>query len=83
VTIRRLKSKRGSSNRVSRHSCLKVELTKKHPNCLECVVVHEMTHYSKPNHRERCTKLMDKHLLKWRSCPGQLNEAPLAEEVWA
>jgi len=26
---------------------------------------------------------MDKHLLKWRSCPGQLNEAPLAEEVWA
>lgn len=82
-TIRRMKTKWGSCNRESRHIWFNVELTKKHPDCLEYIVVHEITHYFERNHGDRFTKLMDKHLPDWRSRRDQLNEAPLAEEVWA
>lgn len=81
-TIRRMKTKWGSCNRETRHLWFNVELAKKHPDCLEYIVVHEMTHYFERNHGERFTKLMDKHLPDWRSRRDQLNSSPLAEEVW-
>lgn len=81
-TIRRMKTKWGSCNRETRHLWFNVELAKKHPDCLEYIVVHEMTHYFERNHGERFTKLMDKYLPDWRSRRDRLNEAPLAEEVW-
>lgn len=81
-TIRRMKTKWGSCNRETGHLWFNVELAKKHPDCLEYIVVHEMTHYFERNHGERFTKLMDKHMPDWRSRRDQLNEAPLAEEAW-
>lgn len=81
-TIRRMKTKWGSCNRETRHLWFNVELAKKHPDCLEYIVVHEMTHYFERNHGERFTKLMDKYLPDWRSRRDQLNGAPLAEETW-
>lgn len=81
-TIRRMKTKWGSCNRETRHLWFNVELAKKHPDCLEYIVVHEMTHYFERNHGERFTKLMDKHLPDWRSRRDQLNGSPLAEETW-
>ncbi|MBN8868271.1 MAG: M48 family metallopeptidase [Solirubrobacterales bacterium] len=81
-TIRRMKTKWGSCNRETRHLWFNLELAKKHPNCLEYIVVHEMTHYFERSHTERFTKLMDKQLPDWRSRRDQLNEAPLTEEVW-
>lgn len=82
-TIRRMKTKWGSCNRESRHIWFNVELAKKHPDCLEYIVVHEMTHYFERNHGERFTRLMDTHLPDWRSRRDMLNESPLADEVWA
>lgn len=82
-TLRRMKTKWGSCNRETRHLWFNVELAKKHPDCLEYIVVHEMTHYFERNHGERFTKLMDKHLPDWRGRRDQLNEAPLAEEDWS
>ena len=81
-TIRRMKTKWGSCNRETRHLWFNVELAKKHPDCLEYIVVHEMTHYFERNHGERFTALMDKYLPDWRSRREQLNGAPLAEEIW-
>ena len=81
-TIRRMKTKWGSCNRETRHIWFNAELAKKHPDCLEYIVVHEMTHYFERNHGERFTKLMDKHLPDWRSRRDQLNGSPLAEETW-
>lgn len=80
-TIRRMKTKWGSCNRETRHLWFNVELAKKHPDCLEYIVVHEMAHYSERNHGERFTKKMDKYLPDWRSRRDQLNGAPLAEET--
>lgn len=81
-TIRRMKTKWGSCNRESRHIWFNVELAKKHPNCLEYIVVHEMTHYFERNHGEQFMNLMDQHLPDWRSRRDQLNESPLSDEQW-
>lgn len=82
-TIRRMKTKWGSCNRETRHLWFNVELAKKHPDCLEYIVVHEMAHYFERNHGERFTKLMDKYLPDWRSRRDSLNGSPLAQEEWS
>ncbi|MFR9752090.1 M48 family metallopeptidase [Nocardia sp. 004] len=82
-TTRRMKTKWGSCNRETRNIWFNVELAKKHPACLEYIVVHELTHYFERNHGARFTGLMDKYLPDWRSRRDLLNESPLAEEVWA
>ncbi len=81
-TLRRMKTKWGSCNRQSRHLWFNLELAKKHPDSLEYIVVHEMTHYFERNHGERFAKLMDGHLPDWRSRRDALNDAPLADERW-
>lgn len=82
-SIRRMKTKWGSCSRETKHIWFNVELAKKHPDCLEYIVVHEMAHYFERNHGERFTKLMDGRLPDWRTRRDQLNGAPLADEEWA
>ncbi|MBC9954735.1 M48 family metallopeptidase [Leucobacter sp. cx-42] len=81
-TIRRMKTKWGSCNRESRHLWFNLELAKKHPDCLEYIVVHEITHYFERHHGERFTELMDKQLPDWRVRREELNGSPLASEEW-
>ncbi len=81
-SIRRMKTKWGSCNRETGHIWFNLELAKKHPDCLEYIVVHEMTHLLERNHGERFTKLMDGFMPDWRARRDQLNDAPLAAEVW-
>lgn len=81
-TLRRMKTKWGSCNRESRHIWFNVELAKKHPDCLEYIVVHEMMHYFERSHGERFTRRMDRHLPDWRSRRDELNASPLAAETW-
>ncbi len=57
-------------------------LAKKHPDCLEYLAVHEMTHLLERGHGERFSKLMDKHLPDWKERRDRLNQAPLGHEVW-
>jgi predicted metal-dependent hydrolase len=81
-SVRRMKTKWGSCNRESRHIWFNTELAKKHPDCLEYILVHEMGHYVERNHGERFTKVMDRYLPDWRSRRDRLNGSPLAEETW-
>jgi predicted metal-dependent hydrolase len=81
-SIRRMKTKWGSCNRETGHIWFNVDLAKKHPDCLEYIVVHEMTHYLERNHGERFTRLMDGFMPDWRTRRDQLNEAPLSQEHW-
>jgi len=82
-TIRHMKTKWGTCNRETGQLRFNVELAKKHPDCLEYVVVHEMTHLLERNHTERFTTLMDGFLPDWRARRDLLNGAPLADEVWS
>lgn len=81
-TIRRMKTKWGSCNRETRHIWFNVELAKKPHECLEYIVVHEMTHYFERNHGDRFTSLMDQHLPGWRATRRLLDAGPLAVERW-
>jgi len=81
-SVRRMKTKWGSCNRETGHIWFNLELAKKHPHCLEYIVVHEMTHLLERGHGERFTKLMDGFMPDWRSRRDQLNNAPLADEQW-
>lgn len=81
-SVRRMKTKWGSCNRETGHIWFNVELAKKHPESLEYLVVHEMTHLLERNHGERFTRLMDRAMPDWRSRRDQLNDAPLAAETW-
>lgn len=80
--IRRMRTKWGTCNRETRRLTFNVELAKKHPDCLEYIVVHEMMHYFERNHGERFTKLMDDVMPDWRMRRDRLNDAPLADERW-
>ena len=81
-SIRRMKTKWGSCNRKTGHIWFNLELAKKHPDSLEYIVVHEMTHLLERNHGERFTTLMDQFMPDWRMRRDSLNKAPLAHEDW-
>jgi len=46
------------------------------------VVVHELVHLIEPTHSERFIALMNQHNPAWRSARTELNELPLAAEIW-
>lgn len=81
-TIRRMKTKWGSCNRETGSIWFNIELAKKHPDSLEYIAVHEMTHLIERGHGERFTTLMDGFMPDWRARRGQLNDSPLAHEEW-
>lgn len=82
-TVRRMKTKWGSCNPESANLWFNIELAKKHPSCLEYIVVHEMTHFHERTHNDRFVELMDRYLPTWRATRDELNGAPLAEEAWS
>ncbi|GAA1119785.1 M48 family metallopeptidase [Nesterenkonia jeotgali] len=81
-SIRRMKTKWGSCNRETHHLWFNAELAKKHPDCLEYIVVHEMLHYFERSHGERFTSLLVSVMPDWSQRREELNRAPLAEELW-
>ena len=81
-SIRRMKTKWGSCNRETGHIWFNLELAKKHPESLEYLAVHEMTHLLERGHGDRFTKLMDTFMPEWRARRDRLNEAPLGHEQW-
>jgi predicted metal-dependent hydrolase len=81
--IKRMKTKWGSCNPDAGRLWFNVELAKKHPLCLEYIVVHEMAHLIERSHGDRFTALMDNLLPDWRTRRDELNGAPLAHEKWS
>jgi predicted metal-dependent hydrolase len=81
-SIRRMKTKWGSCNRQTGHIRFNVELAKRHPESLEYLAVHEMTHLVERGHGERFTRLMDRTMPDWRARRDRLNQAPLGHERW-
>jgi predicted metal-dependent hydrolase len=80
--IKRMKTRWGTCNVDAHRIWLNLELIKKSPQCIEYIVVHELTHFLERHHNDRFIKLMDEFLPKWRSYREELNAAPLAHEDW-
>lgn len=71
-----MKTKWGSCNRESARLWFNLELAKKHPRCLEYLIVHEMVHLIERGHGGRFIALMDELLPDWRRRRDELNAAP-------
>jgi predicted metal-dependent hydrolase len=80
--VKRMKTKWGSCSIEARRIWLNLELAKKPVQCLEYVVVHEMTHLLERHHNNRFTELMDAFMPQWRLQRDELNRTPLSHEAW-
>lgn len=81
--VQRMKTKWGSCNHRARTLRLNTELAKKPRECLEYIVVHEMTHILAPTHNARFVVMMDQFMPQWRFYREQLNRLPVHHEDWA
>ncbi len=82
VFVQKMKTKWGSCNPETGTIRLNSELAKKLPECLEYVLVHELTHLLEPTHNDRFKQLLSKFMPHWREWRAELNRAPLAHEDW-
>ncbi len=80
--LQRMKTKWGSCNHRAAHIRLNTELVKKPKDLLEYVVVHEMAHLLEPTHNQRFIEILNKHYPTWNEARMELNELPLASEIW-
>jgi len=54
-----------------------VQLAKKTPDCLEYIILHELTHIVEKRHNDRFKSLLDKYMPTWRKIKNKLNEQTL------
>jgi len=80
--VQKMKTKWGSCSPASKSIRLNTDLAKKPPECLEYIVVHEMTHLLEPSHNARFISLMDQFMPKWRFYKDELNKLPVRHENW-
>lgn len=80
--IKKMKTKWGSCNPVSKRLWFNLELAKKPVQCVEYIVAHELAHLLERNHTDRFTRLLDQHLPSWRQHREALNMQHLAHEEW-
>ena len=80
--VQQMKTKWGGCNPIARNLRLNTELAKKPKECLEYIVVHEMSHLLEPTHGARFLALMDRFLPAWRNTRALLNSLPARHERW-
>ncbi len=64
--IKRMKTKWGTCNTRTRHIWISLELIKKSADCLDYIMVHELTHLLERGHGARFKGLMDQFMPDWR-----------------
>ena len=80
--VRKMKTKWGSCTPASKNILINLELAKKPAECLEYIVVHELTHLLEPTHDSRFIALMTQFMPKWRLYRDELNRLPVRHEDW-
>lgn len=71
--VKNMKTRWGTCNVRDRRIWLNLQLAKKHPKCLEYVVVHELVHLLEKSHNNIFIGYMDKFLPNWRKTKKELN----------
>jgi predicted metal-dependent hydrolase len=80
--IKKMKTRWGTCNPDARRIWLNLELAKKPSQCLEYILVHELTHLAERHHNDRFISLMNRHLPNWRQHRQVLNSEPLPHDTW-
>ena len=66
VRVRDMRTRWGTCSVSRRRIWLSLRLAEKPPECLRCVMIHELTHLLVPNHSPRFWALMDQFCPDWR-----------------
>lgn len=74
ITIRQMKTRWGSCNVNTHHININLALAKKPKDCLEYVVVHEMTHILEPSHNAVFWGYMTCFYPDWKRVRAYLND---------
>ncbi|QXG41881.1 M48 family metallopeptidase [Pseudomonas viridiflava] len=82
ILVQRMKTRWGGCNPSTGNIRLNTELAKKPPECLEYILIHELTHLIEPTHSNRFLALMDKFMPHWRQIKDELNRLPVRHEEW-
>jgi predicted metal-dependent hydrolase len=82
IFVQRMKTRWGSCNPATGAIRLNTDLAKKPPECLEYIVVHEMTHLLEPSHNARFVSLMALFMPQWQHLRDELNALPVRHEDW-
>lgn len=80
--VQRMKTKWGGCNPTTGLIRLNTDLAKKPPECLEYILVHELTHLLEPTHNARFQSLLDSFMPHWRQVRAELNRLPVRHEDW-
>jgi predicted metal-dependent hydrolase len=72
--VKRMKTKWGTCNIQAQRIWLNLELIKTPKQCLEYVIVHEITHFFERNHNTRFKEIMTHFLPNWTVYKEQLNQ---------
>lgn len=72
LAYRKMKSQWGSCQPTTGRICINVVLALYPPECLEYVVVHELTHLRVPGHGREFHELMDRVMPDWRERRAKL-----------
>ncbi|MCC3156789.1 M48 family metallopeptidase [Hymenobacter sp. 15J16-1T3B] len=73
--IKQMRTRWGTCNTRAQRIWLSLELIKKPQECLEYVLVHELTHLHERLHNARFWGLMDQFMPEWRQYKARLNQA--------
>ena len=73
-TIKQMRTEWGSCIARKRHMVFNLDLARVPVECVEYIVVHELTHLSVQNHGPAFQALMTQRLPKWKTIRLQLNE---------
>ena len=73
-SIRMMKTRWGSCNVRTHHININLALAKKPPECLEYVVVHELTHILEPSHNAVFWGYMTQFYPNWKRVRKYLND---------
>jgi len=79
VFIQRMKTRWGGSNPDTKNIRLNTELARKPAECLEYILVHELTHLRVPRHDAVFVALLDRNLPNWRETRDRLNRLPISD----
>ena len=72
--IRDMRTRWGTCNTVQSRIWLNLRLVQMPPECLEYVIIHELTHLLEPGHNQRFYHFMDHFLPEWRAVRAAMRE---------
>ena len=77
-----MKTKWGTCNPRNSKILVNLELAKTPINCLEYILVHEMTHILEKTHNDKFFNLMDSFMPQWEKHRDELNNSVLGFFMW-